>query len=268
VSGQANSLRLKLRDLAAAAAFASMALSGALPIWATVGFGIGLTLAVLGVRVLGRQSNLTALLLTIAAVLLYASAARGGLDLVVAASVFAALIAVCRMLAQPDTKTDGQVLLMSFLMLAAGAALSADVLFALALAAFTVLAMVATGLSVVVASGAAGEAVSIGPVLRQLAVGAAFALVGSAVLFASLPRFSWQLATRRGPFRGQSTSGLSEGVSLSGSGRIKINPRIVARVRLDPDPRTPTLEGYWLGRTFDTFDGTNWQSRCARRRVR
>ena len=267
MSAQANSLRLKLRDLAAAAAFASMALSGALPIWATVGFGVGLTLAVLGVRVLGRQSNLTAFLLTIAAVLLYASAARGGLDLVVAASLFAALIAVCRMLAQPDAKTDGQVLLMSFLMLAAGAALSADVLFAVALAAFAVLAMVATGLSVVVASGAAGEAVSIGPLLRQLAVGAAFALVGSALLFACLPRFSWQLATRRGPLRGQSTSGLSEGVSLSGSGRIKVNPRIVARVRLDPDPRTPTLEGYWLGRTFDTFDGTKWQSRGARRRV-
>jgi len=266
VSVQANSLRLKLRDLAAAAAFASMALSGALPIWATFGFGVGLILAVLGVRVLGRQSNLTALPLAFAAVLLYASVARGSLDLVVAASLFAALIAVCRMLAQPDARTDGQVFLMSFLMLAAGAALSADVLYAVALATFTVLAMMATGLSVV-ASSAAGEGIPIGPVLRQLAAGAAFALVGSTLLFACLPRFSWQLASRRGPHRGQSTSGLAEGVSLSGSGRIKVNPRIVARVKLDPDPGSPTLEAYWLGRTFDTFDGTNWESRSARQRI-
>ena len=267
MSAQANNLRLKLRDLAAAAAFASMALSGALPIWATLGFGVGLILAILGVRILGRQSKLTALLLALAAVLLYASAARGGLDLVVAAALFAALIALCRMLTEPDAKTDGQVLLMSFLMLAAGAALSADVLYAVALGAFAVLAILAIGMWVVAACGAAGEAVPIGPVLRQLAAGAAFALLGSTVLFACLPRFSWQLASRRGPLAGQSISGLAEGVSLSGSGRIKVNPRIVARVKLDPDPGRRTLEAYWLGRTFDTFDGTSWQSRSTRRLV-
>src|SRR5216683_3853127 len=37
-------MRLRLRDLAAAGAFASMALSGSVPTWATIAFGLGLLL--------------------------------------------------------------------------------------------------------------------------------------------------------------------------------------------------------------------------------
>lgn len=261
------SLPLKLRDLAVGAAFASMALSAALPIAAIFVFGIGLLLAVLGLRILGGRSNLTALLLAAAAVLLYARVATGAMDFVVAASLFAALTALCRMLATSEPKTDGQVLLMSFLMLCGGAALSADLLFAVALAAFTVLAMLATGLAIAESSAAEGEIMPFAPLIRQLGWAAAATLLGGALLFACLPRFSWQLAAHRGPLRGGATPGLAEEVSLSGSGRSKVNPRIIGRVKLDPDPTTPTLEGYWLARTFETFNGRTWQARPTRRRT-
>lgn len=258
-------VRLRLRDLAAAGAFASMALSGAVPTWATIAFGVGLLLAVLDLRILSRYSTLTALLLGIGAVALYSNVALGRLDLVVAACTFAGLTTVARVLATPDEKTDGQVFLTSVLMVAGGAALSGDMLFAVALTAFAVLTMLSLGMSVVERFAGAGEALPIRPAVRQLLIGATFALLGGALLFAFLPRFSWNIAARRATAGGRSVAGFSDRVTLSGDGRIKTNPSIVARVQIQPDPGTAALQTYWWGRTFDTFTGVEWQSPAARR---
>ena len=258
-------MRLRLRDLAAAGAFASMALSGSVPTWATIAFGLGLLLAILDLRILSRYSTLTAVLLGAGAVALYSNVAIGKLDLVVAACTFAGLTTVARVLAAPDEKTDGQVFLTSVLMVAGGAALSGDMLFAVALTAFAFLTMLSLGMSVVERFTGAGEILPAGPVVQQLLIGAACALLGGALLFAGVPRCSWNLAARRAPAGGGSISGFSDRVSLSGDGRIKTNPSIVARARIQPDPRTPSLQAYWWGRTFDTFTGIEWQSPAVKR---
>jgi transglutaminase-like putative cysteine protease len=261
-------VRLTLRDLAAAAAFASMALSGAVPLRATIVFGLGALLALLSFRVLSRYSTFTAVLLGVGAVVLYANVAVGKLDLVVAACTFAGLTTVARVLAAPDEKTDGQVFLTSVLMIAGGAALSGDMLFAVAVTAFAVLTMVSVGMSVIERFAGAGESLPVRPALQQLLIGAGCALLGGALLFAFLPRFSWNLAARRAPVGGRSIAGFSDRVSLSGDGRIKTNPRIVARAKIQPDPATPSLQAYWWGRTFDTFTGIEWQSHGGRRSPR
>ncbi len=257
-------LRLKLRDLAAGAAFASIAVSGSVPIWATLIFAVGVLLALLDLRVLNRYPSVTAALLGVAALLLYASVASGRLDLVVAACAFAALVTICRVLATPDARTDGQVYLTSLLMIAGGAALSGEMLFAFSLAAFALLAMLSLGMSVIERSAEPGEAFPERSFLRQLSLGATCALVGGALFFASLPRFSWNLAARRLHAAVGATAGFSDRVSLSGDGKIKTNPRIVARVKISPDPDARSLQAYWLGRTWDTFNGREWQARGAR----
>ena len=41
---------------------------------------------------------------------------------------------------------------------------------------------------------------------------------------------------------------------------LKSNPRVVLRVRLTEGPVTDRLESYWIGRTYDTFNGREWTS--------
>src|SRR5207302_1275854 len=57
--------------------------------------------------------------------------------------------------------------------------------------------------------------------------------------------------------------GMSDRVSLGGRGRLKTSPRIVLRATLSPDPHKPSLNEYWVGRTFDTFNGTDWSTTTA-----
>jgi transglutaminase-like putative cysteine protease len=257
------SLRTKLRDLAAAAAFASMALSGMIPAWVTLVFAIGMTLALFDIRPL-NSNGAAAALLGVAAVLLYGPAVAGRLDLVVAASTFAALVSLCRVLATPDAKADGHVFLTSLLMISGGAALSGEMLFALSLFAFAVLSIVSTGLSVIQRASERGELLPVRPAVRQLLLGAGAALAGGALLFALLPRFSWNVASRSG-VRSGALAGFSDRVSLAGTGRIKTNPRIVARIKIAPDPGVDNLQAYWLARSFDSYDGREWRAREDRR---
>src|SRR6185436_97522 len=74
-------------------------------------------------------------------------------DLVVAACITASLLTAQRMLSRPTPRTTDQVKLASLLMIAGGAVLSADLLFALCLFGYTALAVLSQGLSVVAASG-------------------------------------------------------------------------------------------------------------------
>src|SRR5260370_28012585 len=97
MSWPAKRLRLVFRDLAAGAAFGAMAISGALPTWVVVIFAVGLAASLLDLRWLGDRTLLSVFLLAGSASLLYASAAAGKLDLVVAACTFAAIITLSRM---------------------------------------------------------------------------------------------------------------------------------------------------------------------------
>ncbi len=253
-------LRLVLRDLAAGAAFVSMALSGELPLWTIAAFGTALLCALADRRVLRLVPRASGVVLVVGAIALYSSAAAGGLDLVVSACAFAALITAQRMLSEPSARTDQQVHLTGLLMIAGGAALSGELLFAVALAVYATLACLSLLLAVMEGSAGPGERVASGPALRFGAWGMAAALGGAVVLFAVFPRLSWNVAGGRVSRGLGSATGLnSAGLQLtSGGGTIKTNPRVVARVELSPDPRTDRLDAYFLAATFGTFTGTAW----------
>ncbi len=252
-------LRLLLRDLAAAAGFGAMAVSGQVPPWAELLFLMALLVALTGRRPLteGRAS----VVVLLAAVLgLYAAVALGGMDLVVAACTTAALLTAQRLLARPGLRTDAQVHLASLLMVAGGAALSADLLFALCLLLYTVLAIVAQTLSVVEETGG-GKPPPRRVLVAPLVVGVALSLAGAMAFFIVFPRLSWNLVVRHGSASlGAAQVGFGDSLRLGGSGVLKSNPRVVLRARLDPDPGDERLEAYWVGRRFDTFDGLQWSS--------
>ena len=183
------------------------------------------------------------------------------MDLVVAACSFAGLVASQRLLSETSPATDGQVLLAGLLMIAGGAALSGELLFAVCLLAFAVLASLSLGLAVVEAAVPPGEPVPVPQVMRPLARGTVIAMLGAVAFFVLFPRLNWNMGVRRAsPGLGTATSGFSDTVRLGGSGTLKSNPRVVLRAKLTPDPATEQLGSYWLGRTYDTFDGQEWST--------
>jgi transglutaminase-like putative cysteine protease len=252
-------LRLLLRDLAASAAFGAMAVSGQVPVWTVFLFLLALAVALAGRRPLadGRAS---AGVLLVAVVFLYALVAMDQMDMVVAACTTAALLTAQRMLARPGPRTDQQVNLASLLMVAGGAALSADLLFALCLLVYAVLAVLSQGLAVVAEAG--GRPPPPRVVFRPLAVGVLLCLLGALSFFVLFPRLSWNVAARRGSASlGPASVGFSDTLRLGGTGVLKSNPRVVFRAELSPDPLREQLDGYWVGRRFDTFDGVQWSAR-------
>jgi hypothetical protein len=87
-------------------------------------------------------------------------------------------------------------------------------------------------------------------------------MLGAVAFFVLFPRLNWNMGVRRAtPGLGTATSGFSDTVRLGGSGTLKSNPRVVLRAKLTPDPvTTEQLGSYWLGRTYDTFDGQEWST--------
>ncbi|NBD13033.1 transglutaminase TgpA family protein [Corallococcus silvisoli] len=253
-------LRLVLRDLAAGAAFGAMAVSGQLPVWALGVFLGALVLALCDVRLVARHARLSALGLLVAAVLLGMQLMSGAMNAVVAACSFAGLIAAQRMLSTPDAAAEGQTHLTGLLMVAGGAALSGDMTYALCLIAFGVLASLSLALGVVEAAVPDGEPVPVRAVLRPLSGGVTFAVAGAVAFFVLFPRLNWAMVgPRSAPGLGAvSTAGFSNTVRLGGAGTIKSNPRVVLRAQLAPDPGRDALDAYWVGRTYDTFDGLEW----------
>ena len=164
------------------------------------------------------------------------------------------------MLSRPTPRTSDQVHLASLLMIAGGAVLSADLLFALCLFLYSVLAVLSQGLSVLAEAGG-GPFPPLRRVLRPLAAGVLLAVAGALAFFVLFPRLSWNVAARRGGASlGPATTGFADGLRLGGTGLLKSNPRVVFRVRLEPDPETEQLDAYWVGRRFDVFDGVEWST--------
>ncbi|MFP2964262.1 transglutaminaseTgpA domain-containing protein, partial [Myxococcus sp. 1LA] len=254
-------LRLVLRDLGSGFAFASMAVSGQLPIWGLGLYGVALVVALSGRRPFSNRVKLTALLLLAVAVTLGTNVLAGSLNLVVAACTFAGLISAQRLLSTPDAATDGQVHLSGLLMVAGGAALSGELVYGLFLILFGVLASIALALGVVEAAVPDGEPVPVGAVMGPLAKGVGFAVLGAVAFFILFPRLNWNMiGPNAAPGLGAATAGFSNSVRLGGTGTIKGNPRIVLRATLSPDPEKEALDAYWVGRTYDIFDGQEWSN--------
>ncbi|HYX91186.1 MAG TPA: transglutaminaseTgpA domain-containing protein, partial [Myxococcaceae bacterium] len=252
-------LRLAFRDGAALAAFASVAISGEISGWAIAAFAVGGALALFDVRMLARVPLASGIAVTGAGALLSAKVALGGMDLVVAACTFAAAITLHRVLSSPNARVDHQVLLTSLLMISGGAALSGELLFAVMVALFATFACVTLALGVVEGALPAGADFPSAPLLRRAGVCVLIALGGGAALFVVLPRLSWNVGWHRLSRGLGGISGLAEGVHLGvGSGSIKTNPRVVARVQIAPDPRQPVLHAYWIARTYGTWTGREW----------
>jgi hypothetical protein len=236
-----------------------MAISGVLPPWLVAAFSVGLVASLLGLRLLGDRALLSVFLLAASALLLYAAAIADKLDLVVAACTFAATITLTRMHATASAATDAQVHLTSLLMIAGGAALSAEMLFAGFLAAFALLTALSLGIQTIESKGSVDSA-ALARASRQLLFGGLLAIAGCVAFFATFPRLSWNLAARRANQFEGALMGFAEPVRPRGKGRIKNNPRLVARIRISPDPGIRSLNAYWVGRAFYEFNGREWSS--------
>src|SRR5205814_10648186 len=46
------------------------------------------------------------------------------------------------------------------------------------------------------------------------------------------------------------------------------SPRVVARVKLRPDPQIEQLDAYFVGRSFDVFDGKEWKGSGTAKKAR
>ncbi len=253
-------LRLRLRDLAALAAFIAVAISGTVPIWVTGIFAAGWVVSFIGIRPLAKRPVVTVVLLLLTALLLFGAAFRGLIDLVVAAVAFALLVTTQRMLSEPAPATDQQVLLASLLLMAGAAALSGEIWYSLSLLAFGVFACLSLGLSVIEGPEERDHELPVKPMLLQVMFGVGIALLGGLAFFILFPRLSWNMAARRTPpgILG-GTTGMSDRVRLGGGGTLKTSARVVLRARLEPDPGDAELDRYWVGRFFDEFDGTEWK---------
>jgi transglutaminase-like putative cysteine protease len=254
-------LRLRLRDFAAGAAFASVALSGVLPAWALAAFAASFGASLLGLRPLSGRRVWAAGLLLLVALLLVALVWVGAMDLILAAVSFATLVTGHRLISEPTSATDQQVLLSSLLLMAGGATLTGELWYAVCLLAFGVFACLTLGLAVVEGPVEREELFPLPPVLRQVTLGVGLALVGGIAFFILFPRLSWNMSARHsGPGLLGATTGMSESVNLGGAGTLKTSTRVVLRARLSPDPGSAELERYWLGRSFDAFDGREWKA--------
>ena len=259
MSTRLRKVQLRLRDLAACAAFGSLIISWQLPAALILLAIVGFALALIGRRPFGERHLLGGMFLLLAAAICFGMVWKGPVDLVVGACSFATLLTLQRVLSSPGPATDSQVNLASLLMVAGGGALSGDLLYAPMLALYAVFSILSMGLGVVAATASTQQTLRLRQVLVPLSVGAGMAMVLGLTFFILFPRLSWNMSGGRvSTGLGPVTTGFSDQVRLGGTGNIKSNPRVVARIHLTPDPGDDQLHRYWIGRTYDAFDGVRW----------
>ena len=248
------------RDVAALAAFGAVAVSGVLPLPILVIFPVVFVVSLLGHRPLAGRRVASVIVLLLLAVLLFGSVWLSLLDLVVAAVSFATLVTCHRMLAEPTPQASRQVLLSGLLLVAGGAALTGEALFAILMVAFFFAASWSMAWLVLARDDAHLEAPERRAISRQLLTGGVATLIMGLVFFVLFPRLSWNLANRRSAGGLGGVTGMSETVKLGGGGDIKTSARVAFRVTLTPDPNREHLDAYFVGRHFDAFDGLEWRS--------
>lgn len=245
-------------------AFGAVAQSGQLPLPVLGLYAVAFALAAAREGLLARRGPVLLAATFSVLALLAAGWAFGAFDLVVAGASFTVAVAANRLLARQAPRDEALFHLTGLLMLAGGAALSGDLTYGGFFAAYSVAATFALTLShldrVAVESNAP-EARVRELVSRRLvlALGAlsVFALVGSLTLFFVFPRFTTGFLGRALGSR-RAVAGFSDTIRLGGVGTLKSDPRVVARVRVDPDPLVERLDVHWRGQALDVFDGQSW----------
>ncbi len=247
-------------------AFASTTSGGDIPLPAIGAFAVvWASTLIFGERIGGGRNVLWTALTALALAGLAGLWFAGLLDLVVAASLFSAALAANRLLSRQSAADDGLLYLSALLMLAGGAALSADLAYGLCFAGFAFSVTAALALSHL--SRAAEEAKSpehladrlASPrLMGGLAALSAVALLGAAVSFFLFPRATFGVYTRQRT-RGAQT-GFSGELRLEGHGALKGDARTMLKVRFRRGPAAPTLDLLWRGKAFDFFDGRGWRS--------
>ena len=259
---------------AAASGFAAMTTGGEIPLPATIAFVVVLiaSLAKRDRPLPGLSAALTVATAGAGVVLLFL-VAQGPLDLVLGASLFAAAVCSNRLLGRKGPQDDPLLLLTTLLMLAAGAALSGELAYALCFVAYGFSATLALTLSHLERSA---EEAHLSPNARDALLGpslalsvsglSALALLGAAAVFILFPRVNAQwLGRHRGS---RSVVGYTGQVQLGGSGELGTDARPALRVHFpdfDADhlPRDltdeqGTLDLLWRGAPLDHFDGKSW----------
>jgi transglutaminase-like putative cysteine protease len=264
--------------LAAAAGLFAVLVSGELSRPVTVVVLIAFVAAYfVGERVAGQGVVAWNVGIVAALVWLGANVAIGASDIIVATSTFAVLLVIHRLFNRRGVRDYALLHLISLLMIAGGAALSAELAFGLAFLVFAVASTWSLTLTLLraeieeearanqVSDGGASTLQSTRLVSPRLLGGlgglALAALCVAALVFVLFPRVSFGLWQRRGA--GGPRVGFSEQVQLGQVGRIKDDPRVAFRVRFPGAARVgDTLDTYWRGATFDTFDGHGWSDRA------
>jgi len=262
-------------SLAVACAFCSVAAGGelALPIVVAFPLVLGLSLAY-GRRVAGKYQWAWTAALVLAFATEMVLVILGNEDPVLAAAQFSVLLCMHRLWHRRTERDEHLLLLLSLLMVCAGAALSAELLFGVSFVAYAICATWALALThlrfEVERRSEKPRRDPLPPsLLARLAALAVLGLAGTALLFVAFPRMAFG-GLRRHPAASRTAAGLSDQVILSGHGTIADDPRIVLRIRSAGDEGGPSVVGmHWRARSFNVWTGNGWRahSDAGRRRV-
>lgn len=258
------------------AAFAAAAASGELGT-AYCGFFV---LALLGaVLANGRFAHKLAALWTLilaGALLVFGlQVFTGRLDIVLGAARFALLLCAHRLWNRATERDELLLMLLSLLLLCAGAALSAELLFGFAFAMFAVTgtwALALTHLRFRIEESKAEAAQAMlhsrrlitTQMLGALGGLSLIALAGAAALFFIFPRVT--LGGMHRLAHPTPIAGLSDSIDLSGHGTIGEDPRVALRVRIahEDDDGSEEISTHWRARALEIWTGRGWRARASR----
>jgi transglutaminase-like putative cysteine protease len=253
-------------------AFAASAASGDFG-WRLGGFFVAALLGSLiaGDRFAGKFAIAWTVLLAGALVVLGGQVITGQVDIVLGAARFVLLLTIHRLWNRGTERDELLLLLLSLLLVCAGAALSSELLFGFAFACFGIAATWSMALTHVrwQIEGARGpqdpaallrsRRLITPALLGGLALLSLVGLASATVLFFVFPRVT--IGGMRRPAGGAAVAGLGDSVDLSGHGTIADDPRVVLRVKLDPDPDLVHLDYHFRARAFEVWTGHGWRAR-------
>ena len=254
------------------AAFSAAAISGELGglYCALFLFAFGLATWERG-RFPNRHAALWTVLLSGALVVFALQVVTGALDVVLGAARFVLFLCAHRLWNRKTERDELLLMLLSLLLLCAGAALSAALLFGFAFALYAVAGTWALALTHLRFRIEESRAESAPAMLHSrrlitpqmlLALGglSLAALAGAAALFFFFPRVT--LGGLHRLAHPQAVAGLTDSIELGGHGAIADDPRVALRARLGPDePPGTELSLHWRARALEVWTGRGWRAR-------